>query len=67
MVSVGTAWVVAYGQAPNASTISDPGVLYAVGDTGIVPINAIPATYTITGVDAVTGAVTSYTRSEERL
>lgn len=61
VVSAGIAYVVGYGQAPTASTINDPGVLYAAGDTGIVPINGIPATYAITGVDAVTGAVTSYT------
>jgi hypothetical protein len=61
VVSVGNAYVVGYGQAPSASTLGDPGVLYAVGDTGYAPINGIPATYVITGVDATTGAVTSYT------
>jgi hypothetical protein len=61
VVSVGAAYVVAYGQAPTASTLGDPGVGYAAGDTGMLPINGIPATYTITAADATTGAVISYT------
>lgn len=61
VLAVGNAYVVAYGQAPNASTLGDPGVAYVVGDTGTVPINGIPATYVITAIDPMTGAVTGYT------